>query len=104
MFASAAHGRSGAWDSGRDHIRVADRLDLLDPVTVGELVEVREETVGRPTISAGCRPLLSGVKSTTSAKRMLAASNWSAIAWRSLCSRSTILSGRMLRRSCSTRC
>jgi hypothetical protein len=36
---------AGAWDSGRDHVRVADRLDLLDPVTVGELVEVREETV-----------------------------------------------------------
>jgi hypothetical protein len=34
-----------ARDSGRDRIRVADRLDLLDPVAVGEVVEVREETV-----------------------------------------------------------
>ena len=61
-----------------------------------------------PTTSAGGRRCASGVKSTTSAKRMEAASKWSAIVWVAAFSRSAIELGRMFMRSvsdfsCSTR-
>ena len=32
-------------DARRDHVAVADRLDLLEPVPLGELVEVAEQVV-----------------------------------------------------------
>jgi hypothetical protein len=33
------------WHARRDHVAVADRLDLLDLVAVDELVEAREEAI-----------------------------------------------------------
>ena len=61
-----------------------------------------------PTTSAGCRRFESGVKSTTSANRIDAEANWSAIVPVSALSLSAIERGRMFRsrlsaRSCSTR-
>ena len=61
-----------------------------------------------PTTSAGCRRSDSGVKSTTSANRIDAAANWSAIVAVSALSLSAIERGRMFSsrfsaRSCSTR-
>ena len=37
--------RSLPGDARRDHVAVADRLDLLDLVAVDELVEAREEPI-----------------------------------------------------------
>ena len=61
-----------------------------------------------PTTSAGCRRSESGVKSTTSANRIDAEANWSAIVPASALSLSAIERGRMFSsrlsaRSCSTR-
>ena len=61
-----------------------------------------------PTTSAGCRRSDKGVKATTSANRIEAAENWSAIVVGSALSRSAMEWGRMLRsrlspRSCSIR-
>ena len=91
-----------------DHVRVADRLDLLEAVALGEGVEVAEQPVEQPTTSAGRSCWERGVKSTTSAKRTDASVNWSAMVSGLAFSRSAIVPGRMLRsrlsaRSCSAR-
>ena len=57
----------------------------------------------RLTTSAGCRLSDSGVKSTTSANRIEAAANWSAIVALSVLSRSAIDRGRMFSRRVSAR-
>ena len=79
-----------------DHVAVADRLDLLEPVPLGEHVEVAEQVV-EDADDLGRREVAptSGVKSTTSANRIDAAPNWSAIVCGSAFSRSAIERGRM---------
>jgi hypothetical protein len=37
--------RTRAWDARCDHVAVADRLDLLDAVAVGDGVEGREQAI-----------------------------------------------------------
>jgi hypothetical protein len=78
----------------RDHVAVADRLDLLDAVAVDELVEAREQPIQESTTSRASRRLDIGVKSTTSAKRMLTWSKWSAMVLGSRWSRSATSPGK----------
>ena len=65
-------------------------------MALGEHVEVREEVVEHADDLGRREPLASGVKSTTSANRIDAELNWSAIVWVWALSRSAIDRGRML--------
>ena len=64
-----------------DHVAVADRLDLLEPVPLRQLVEMTEQVIEEADDLGGRSRSDQGVKSTTSANRIEAESNWSAIGW-----------------------
>ena len=79
-----------------NHVTVADRLDLLEPMALGEHIEMAEQVVEDADHPVGGRRSASGVKSTTSANRIDAEPNWSAIGCVSALSLSAIDAGRML--------